>query len=53
VTGTNTESGAWFEDGDGHGTHTAGTIGAVGNNSIGVGTYAVCCTVVGIKLVLT
>jgi serine protease len=36
VTGTNTGSGIWFQDGNGHGTHTAGTIGAIGSNSIGV-----------------
>ena len=27
----------WFVDVDGHGTHTAGTVGAIGNNSLGVG----------------
>ena len=26
----------WNNDGDGHGTHCAGTIGAVGNNNLGV-----------------
>jgi serine protease len=36
VTGTNTEEGIWFQDGNGHGTHTAGTIGAVGDNGLGV-----------------
>lgn len=36
MTGTSTSEGSWFQDGNGHGTHTAGTIGAVGNNSIGV-----------------
>jgi serine protease len=36
VTGTSTSEGSWFQDGNGHGTHTAGTIGAVGNNSVGV-----------------
>merc|ERR1719410_29692 len=29
-------SGEWYIDGDGHGTHCAGAIGAVGYNSIGV-----------------
>ncbi len=28
--------GLWDEDGNGHGTHCAGTIGAIGNNGIGV-----------------
>lgn len=36
VTGTNTASGVWFNDGQGHGTHCAGTIGAVGDNGQGV-----------------
>ena len=36
VRGTNTGSGVWIEDGNGHGTHTAGTIGAVGENGKGV-----------------
>ncbi len=30
------DSGNWFEDGHGHGTHVSGTITAVGNNDIGV-----------------
>eukprot|EP00536_Pseudo-nitzschia_multiseries_P000525 jgi/Psemu1/249633/estExt_Genewise1Plus.C_60193 len=36
VGGTNTEAGVWYNDGNGHGTHCSGTIGAVGNNAIGV-----------------
>ena len=36
VRGTNTGAGVWFNDGNGHGTHCSGTIGAVGNNSVGV-----------------
>ena len=30
------DSGNWFEDGHGHGTHVAGTIAAIGNNDTGV-----------------
>ena len=29
-------SGLWYVDGHGHGTHCAGTIGAIGNNDVGV-----------------
>ena len=29
-------SGLWYVDGHGHGTHCAGTIGAIGNNGVGV-----------------
>ena len=29
-------NGVWNIDGDGHGTHCAGTIGAIGDNGIGV-----------------
>lgn len=36
MSGTNTGSGIWFQDGNGHGTHTAGTIGAIGNNGRGI-----------------
>lgn len=39
VAGWNDPSGQfdlWDEDGNGHGTHCAGTIGAIGNNDIGV-----------------
>jgi len=38
VTGTTPEaySGSWDFDGHGHGTHCAGTIGAIGGNNIGV-----------------
>jgi len=38
VSGTNTDRslGTWDEDGNGHGTHCAGTIGAVSFNNIGV-----------------
>jgi subtilisin family serine protease len=28
--------GTWYQDGDGHGTHCAGIVGAIGNNSKGV-----------------
>jgi serine protease len=28
--------GTWYQDGDGHGTHCAGIIGAIGNNGKGV-----------------
>ena len=36
VTGTSTFAGAWQYDVNGHGTHVAGTIGAIGNNGRGV-----------------
>lgn len=39
VAGWNDPSGSfglWNNDGNGHGTHCAGTIGAIGNNNIGV-----------------
>lgn len=36
VAGKNMLTGGAINDGNGHGTHVAGTIGAVGNNSIGV-----------------
>jgi len=36
VSGTDTSSGSWDFDGHGHGTHCAGTIGAIGNNGKGV-----------------
>ena len=36
VTTTETKYGTALVDGDGHGTHCAGVIGAIGNNNIGV-----------------
>jgi len=36
VTGTDTASGNWARDGHGHGSHCAGTIGAIGGNNVGV-----------------
>jgi serine protease len=41
VTGqaNNNQVGNWFNDGNGHGTHVAGTIGAVANNEGVVGVY--------------
>ncbi len=36
ITGTQTSYGDYLVDGDGHGTHVAGVIGAVGNNNVGV-----------------
>ena len=36
ITGTETSYGDYLVDGDGHGTHVAGVIGAVGNNNVGV-----------------
>merc|ERR1740129_421135 len=36
VSGTDTSSGSWNRDGHGHGTHCAGTNGAIGNNGKGV-----------------
>lgn len=30
------DTGNWYEDGHGHGTHVSGTIAALGNNSVGV-----------------
>ncbi|MCO7225370.1 S8 family serine peptidase [Pleionea sp. CnH1-48] len=34
--GSGSDTGNWYEDGHGHGTHVAGTIAAVGGNSKGV-----------------
>lgn len=36
VTGTTGSAGPWDSDGDGHGTHVAGTISALGGNGQGV-----------------
>lgn len=37
ITGTgNSQTGNWYEDGNGHGTHVAGTITALGGNNVGV-----------------
>ncbi|MCO7223021.1 S8 family serine peptidase [Pleionea sp. CnH1-48] len=34
--GSGSDTGNWYEDGHGHGTHVAGTISAHGNNGVGV-----------------
>jgi len=34
--GNGNNSGNWFEDGHGHGTHVSGTIAGIGNNGVGV-----------------
>lgn len=36
ITGTRTSYGDYLVDGDGHGTHVAGVIGALGNNNVGI-----------------
>lgn len=36
IDGTSTEAGLWPVDGNGHGTHTSGTVAAIGGNGIGV-----------------
>jgi serine protease len=34
--GNGNDTGNWFNDGHGHGTHVSGTIAAIGNNNLGV-----------------
>ena len=34
--GAGADTGNWFEDGHGHGTHVSGTIAGIGNNGVGV-----------------